>query len=203
MRLVGDARHFSRLSTRYAQGASDHPLQASRSAALICATAYVVTGDNFENRDLKGGNFRARSEIANLLIPRVPLLTKPASMTERSTNCIGAAAGSASVRCTPTSRARRRRWQRLLTAIPNKVSEMTRRALGRAPIEVAAREFVGLRSRLIGLNPELHGLLAEQISCVGRLENIQANVREGYALVPGYLEAHRGEIDVADLDLGP
>jgi len=36
---------------------------------------------------------------------------------------------------------------------------------------------------------------------VGRLENIEANVREGYALVRGYLEAHRDEIDVADLDL--
>jgi hypothetical protein len=36
---------------------------------------------------------------------------------------------------------------------------------------------------------------------VGRLNNIEANVREGYALVRGYLEAHRDEIDVADLDL--
>lgn len=60
---------FSRLSTRYAQGASDHPLQASRSAALICATSYVVTGDNSENRDLKESSFRARSEIAGLLMP--------------------------------------------------------------------------------------------------------------------------------------
>ncbi|WP_425162702.1 hypothetical protein [Candidatus Binatus sp.] len=35
----------------------------------------------------------------------------------------------------------------------------------------------------------------------GWLENIEANVQEGYALVRGCLEAHRDEIDVADLDL--
>src|SRR5262249_2069239 len=34
-----------------------------------------------------------------------------------------------------------------------------------------------------------------------RLENIEAINREAYALVRGYLGAHREEIDVADLDL--
>jgi hypothetical protein len=82
------------------------------------------------------------------------------------------------------------------------VFEMTRSALGRAPIEVAAREFVGVAIEAHRINPKLHGVRAEQIPFVGRLENIQANVREGYALVRSYLEAHRDEIDVADLDLG-
>lgn len=82
------------------------------------------------------------------------------------------------------------------------VFEMTRSALGRAPIEVAAREFVGVAIEAHRINPKLHGVRAEQIPFVGRLENIQANVREGYALVRSYLEAHQDEIDVADLDLG-
>jgi AcrR family transcriptional regulator len=84
------------------------------------------------------------------------------------------------------------------------VSEVTRNALVKAaarPIEVAAREFVSVAIDAHRVNPKLHGVLAEQIPRVGRLENIEANVREGYALVRGYLEAHREEIDVADLDL--
>jgi len=84
------------------------------------------------------------------------------------------------------------------------VSQVTRNALVKVaarPIEVAAREFVSVAIDAHRVDPKLHGVLAEQIPRVGRLENIEANVREGYALVRGYLEAHRDEIDVADLDL--
>jgi AcrR family transcriptional regulator len=84
------------------------------------------------------------------------------------------------------------------------VSQVTRNALVKAaalPIAAAAREFVSVAIDGHRVNPKLHGVLAEQIPRVGRLENIEANVREGYALVRGYLEAHRDEIDVADLDL--
>jgi AcrR family transcriptional regulator len=84
------------------------------------------------------------------------------------------------------------------------VSEVTRKVLVKAaalPIEAAAREFVSVAIDGHRVNPKLHGVLAEQIPHVGRLENIEANVREGYALVRGYLEAHRDEIDVTDLDL--
>jgi AcrR family transcriptional regulator len=84
------------------------------------------------------------------------------------------------------------------------VSEVTRNALVKAaahPIEVAAREFVSIAIDAHRVNPKLHGVLSEQIPRVGRLENIEANIREGYAMVRGYLEAHREEIDVGDLDL--
>ncbi len=84
------------------------------------------------------------------------------------------------------------------------ISEVTRTALVKAaalPIEAAAREFVSVAIDGHRVNPRLHSVLAEQIPRVGRLENIEANVREGYALVRGYLEAHRDEIHVADLDL--
>ena len=69
------------------------------------------------------------------------------------------------------------------------------------PIEAAAREFVSVAIDGHRVNPKLHGVLAEQIPRVGRLDNVEANVREGYALVRGYLEASRDEIDIADLDL--
>ena len=84
------------------------------------------------------------------------------------------------------------------------VSQVTRNALVKVaarPIGVAAREFVSVAIEAHRVDPRLHGVLAEQIPRVGRLENIEANLREGYALVRGYLEAHRDEIDVADLDL--
>ena len=84
------------------------------------------------------------------------------------------------------------------------ISRVTRNAvvkMAASPIEVAAREFVSLGIEGHRVNPKLHAVLSEQIPRVGRLENIEANLREGYALVRGYLEAHREEIDVADLDL--
>ena len=84
------------------------------------------------------------------------------------------------------------------------ISAVTRKALLKAaalPIEAAAREFVSVAIDGHRVNPRLHAVLAEQIPHVGRLENIAANVREGYALIRGYLEAHRNEIEVADPDL--
>lgn len=84
------------------------------------------------------------------------------------------------------------------------ISEVTRKALVKAaamPIEDAARKFVSVAIDGHRVNPKLHGVLAEQIPRVGRLNNIEANVRDGYAVIRGYLEAHREEIDVADLDL--
>jgi AcrR family transcriptional regulator len=84
------------------------------------------------------------------------------------------------------------------------VSQVTRNALIKVaarPIEVAAREFVSVAIDAHRVNPKLHGVLSEQIPRVGRLENVEANIREGYTMVRGYLEAHRDEIDVADPDL--
>jgi AcrR family transcriptional regulator len=84
------------------------------------------------------------------------------------------------------------------------VSQVTRNALVKVaarPIEVAAREFVTVAIDAHRVNPKLHGVLAEQIPRVGRLENIEAIQREAFALVRGYLEAHRDEIDVTDPDL--
>jgi AcrR family transcriptional regulator len=84
------------------------------------------------------------------------------------------------------------------------LSQVTRNTLVRMasrPIEVAAREFVSVAIDAHRVNPKLHAVLTEQIPRVGRRENAQANIREGYALVRGYLEAHRDEIDVADPDL--
>jgi len=69
------------------------------------------------------------------------------------------------------------------------------------PIEVAARELVSIMLDAHRVDPKLHRVLVEQVPRAGRLENIEAIERETYALVRGYLEAHRGELDVVDLDV--
>ncbi len=69
------------------------------------------------------------------------------------------------------------------------------------PIEVATHELVSLGIEAHRVNPELHRVLAEQIPRVGRLESIAAIDRNVHALLRGYLEAHRDEIGVADLDV--
>jgi AcrR family transcriptional regulator len=69
------------------------------------------------------------------------------------------------------------------------------------PMEVAARELVAVMFDAHRVNPKLHRVLAEQIPRTGRLENIEAIDREAHALVRGYLEAHRDELDVADPDV--
>ena len=63
------------------------------------------------------------------------------------------------------------------------------------------REFVSVAIDAHRINPRLHRVLAEQIPRIGRLENVEAANRDVHAVIRGYLEAHRDEIDVADLDV--
>jgi AcrR family transcriptional regulator len=86
----------------------------------------------------------------------------------------------------------------------NEVMQVMRNALVKVaarPVEVAARELISAGIDAHRVDPALHRVLAEQIPRVGRLENIEAIERDTYALVRGYLDAHRDEIDVADLDV--
>jgi AcrR family transcriptional regulator len=69
------------------------------------------------------------------------------------------------------------------------------------PIEVAARELVTAAIDAHRVDPRLHRVLDEQVPRTGRLENVDAAVQNACALFRSLLEAHRDEIDVADLDL--
>lgn len=69
------------------------------------------------------------------------------------------------------------------------------------PIEIAAREFVTAAIAAHRVDPNLHRVLAEQVPRTGRLENIEAVQQNAVVLVRGYLEAHRDEVDIADLDI--
>ena len=70
-----------------------------------------------------------------------------------------------------------------------------------APVEVAVRELVKLGIDAHRVDPKLHRVLTEQVPRVGRLDNVQAIGREAYALVRAYLDAHRDEIQVEDVEL--
>jgi AcrR family transcriptional regulator len=69
------------------------------------------------------------------------------------------------------------------------------------PVEEAIRELVKLGIDTHRVNPKLHRVLTEQVPRVGRLDNVQAIDRQAYALVRTYLDAHRDEIQVADVEL--
>src|SRR5262245_31715900 len=69
------------------------------------------------------------------------------------------------------------------------------------PVEVGTRQLVKVMIDAHRVDPRLHRALVEQVPRVGRLENIRALDREAYALIRAYLEVHRNELCVADLDL--
>jgi AcrR family transcriptional regulator len=69
------------------------------------------------------------------------------------------------------------------------------------PVDEAIRELVKLGIDAHRVNPKLHRVLTEQVPRVERLDNVQAIDRAAYALVRAYLDAHRDEIQVADMEL--
>ena len=69
------------------------------------------------------------------------------------------------------------------------------------PLHEAARELVGVMIQAHRVDPKLHRVLVEQIPRVGSLEHIEKIDEEALTLVRAYLEAHRDELGVEDLDL--
>jgi AcrR family transcriptional regulator len=69
------------------------------------------------------------------------------------------------------------------------------------PVEKAVRKLVAAAVKAHRVDPRLHRVLAEQIPRVGKLETLETFNRENHALFRDYLESHRDEIRVADLDL--
>lgn len=70
-----------------------------------------------------------------------------------------------------------------------------------SPVETAIRELVTLSVEAHRIDPELHRVLAEQVPRTGRLENVEALTREARGLLRRYLEAHRDELAIEDLDV--
>ncbi len=69
------------------------------------------------------------------------------------------------------------------------------------PLREAARELVRVMIDAHRLEPKLHRVLVEQIPRVGNLDAIESLDHEACTLVRAYLEAHREEVSVTDLDM--
>ena len=69
------------------------------------------------------------------------------------------------------------------------------------PVEKAVRKLVAVAVEAHRVDPRLHRVLAEQIPRVGKLEKLETFNRENYTLFRTYLERHRDELRVDDLEL--
>jgi AcrR family transcriptional regulator len=69
------------------------------------------------------------------------------------------------------------------------------------PIEQGVRTLVAVAVKSHRIDPKLHRVLAEQIPRVDKLENVETVNGENYALFRSYLETHRDELRVDDLEL--
>ena len=77
----------------------------------------------------------------------------------------------------------------------------TLREVAALPVARAVPRIVAAAIAAHRADPRLHRVLAEQIPRTGRLESLEAFNREAFGLVRIYLEAHRGELRVSNLDL--
>jgi AcrR family transcriptional regulator len=69
------------------------------------------------------------------------------------------------------------------------------------PLAQAARAMVELCVAAHAVEPELHRVLMEQVPRTGRLARLGEFELKLQAVIVGYLEAHRAELRVADLEL--
>jgi AcrR family transcriptional regulator len=69
------------------------------------------------------------------------------------------------------------------------------------PVAKAVRKLVAVAVAAHRVDPRLHRVLAEQIPRVGPLEKLETFNRENYTLFRTYLERHRDELRVDDLEL--
>lgn len=69
------------------------------------------------------------------------------------------------------------------------------------PVEPAMRTLVAVAVKGHRVDPALHRVLAEQIPRVGKLEDQEVFSRGNFALFRTYLERHRDELRVDDLEL--
>jgi AcrR family transcriptional regulator len=69
------------------------------------------------------------------------------------------------------------------------------------PVEKAMRKLVAVAVKAHRVDPKLHRVLAEQIPRVGKLEELETFDRDNYTLFRTYLESHRNELRVDDLEL--
>ncbi len=89
-----------------------------------------------------------------------------------------------------------RHVREMMDLMKNAIAEMACHDL-----ESSMRRLVRAMIDAHRVDPALHRVFDEQIPRMGELFEIEAIEREGFLLVRGYLEEHRDEIRVKDLDM--
>ena len=146
---------------------------------------------------------RSRATVDALLAATARVLVKE-GYDHTSTNKIAQAAGvsiGSLYQYFPTKEA-------LVAAVIERhigsMMDLVRASLARVahlPLREAARELVRVMIEAHRIEPKLHRVLVEQIPRVGSMEQIGRVDEEAMTLVRAYLEAHRDEIGVDDLDM--
>jgi AcrR family transcriptional regulator len=89
-----------------------------------------------------------------------------------------------------------RHQQEIMQAVQGELAEILAQ-----PVEKAMRKLVAVAVKAHRVDPRLHRALAEQIPRVGKLEKLETFRSENYVLFRTYLESHRDELRVDDLEL--
>jgi AcrR family transcriptional regulator len=89
-----------------------------------------------------------------------------------------------------------RHQQEIMRTVRGEFAKILAKPLGRA-----VRELVAVAVKAHRVDPKLHRVLAEQIPRVGKLEKLETFSRENYTLFLAYLESHRNELAVHNLEL--
>ncbi len=89
-----------------------------------------------------------------------------------------------------------RHQQEVVETVRGELAEVLSR-----PVDKAIPGLVAIAIRAHRVDPKLHRVLAEQIPRVGPLEQLERFSRENYDLFRTYLERHRDEISIDDLEL--
>jgi AcrR family transcriptional regulator len=89
-----------------------------------------------------------------------------------------------------------RHQQRIMQLVRGELADLLAQ-----PLELAMRKLVAVAVKAHRVDPQLHRVLAEQIPRVGKLEELETFSRENFTLFRRYLEHHRDELRVDDLEL--
>jgi AcrR family transcriptional regulator len=89
-----------------------------------------------------------------------------------------------------------RHQQEIMQTVRGELAEVLAQPLGKA-----VRQLVAVAVKAHRVDPKLHRVLAEQIPRVGKLEKLETFNRENYTLFRTFLESHRDELGVEDLEL--
>jgi AcrR family transcriptional regulator len=89
-----------------------------------------------------------------------------------------------------------RHQRKIMQTVRNELAEVLVQ-----PVEKSVRKLVDIAVKAHRVDPKLHCVLAEQIPRVGKLEKLETVNRENYTLFRTFLESHRSELRVDDLEL--